>query len=168
MPEKDNIFKSKTKYEGLFVFRDFYKFAYEWLSEEANLLVIEKKYEEKIKGVVKEIVLEWNGTREVTDFFKFEFEIKMTLKKLVEKEILKDGKKIKTNEGSIKIELKGNLIKDYEGKFETNAFYKFIRGVYERWVIPSRIEEYKEKVIELSNEFLNQVKDYLDMEGNSE
>jgi len=165
MPEKDTIFKTKVKYDGLFNFRDFYNFAYEWLSEEANLSVIEKKYEEKLKGLVKEIVLEWNCTKEVTDFFKFEFEIKMTLKRLVEKEILKDGKKIKINEGSIKIDLKGNLIKDYEGKFETSAFYKFLRGAYERWIM-SRIEEYKEKVIELSNNFLNEAKDYLDMEGN--
>ncbi len=165
MPEKDTIFQTKVKYDGLFNFRDFYNFAYEWLSEEANLLVIEKKYEEKLKGLAKEITLEWNCTREVTDFFKFEFEIKIILKKLVEKEILKDGEKIKTNEGSIKIELKGNLIKDYEGKFETNAFYKFLRGAYERWIIPSRIEEYQEKVIELSNNFLNEAKDYLDMEG---
>ena len=40
-----------------------------------------------------------------------------------------------------------------------------MRGVYEKWVIPSRIEQFEEKLISDCDEFLSQAKAYLDLEG---
>src|SRR3972149_779782 len=114
MPEKETIFSSKIKSTGIFSFKDFYKFCYDWL-------------------------------REV--------------------EINQGGAKVKTNQGSVETEIKGILVRDYEGKFETSAFKKFLRGIYEKWVIPSAIEEYKGKISESCDKFLNQAKAYLDLEG---
>ena len=57
--EKDNIFSSKFKYSGLFDFRGFYAFCYEWLTDEFGLDVAETKYVEKIKGNTKDIEFEW-------------------------------------------------------------------------------------------------------------
>ena len=76
MPEKESVFSSKMKYAGIFSFRDFYKFAYDWLKEEASLKVIEDVYEEKIKGVEKEVLIKWTGAKKVTDFFKFQVEVR--------------------------------------------------------------------------------------------
>jgi len=50
MAEKDKIFSSKVKYDGLMDFKEFYKFCYQWLAEEAELDVVENKYAEKISG----------------------------------------------------------------------------------------------------------------------
>ena len=80
-------------------------------------------------------------------------------------EIDQGGTKIKTNKGSIEIKTKGVLVKDYEGKFETNALNKFLRSIYEKWVIPSRVMEFETKLAEDCDEFLNQAKAYLDLEG---
>jgi len=61
--------------------------------------------------------------------------------------------------------MKGIISKDYDGKFETTAFKKFLRSIYEKWVILSRIEEFEGKIIKDSDEFLSQAKAYLDLEG---
>jgi len=163
--EKDKIFSSKVKYEGIMDFKEFYKFCYQWLSEEAALDIIEKKYSEKISGDAKNIKVEWDGSRKVTDYFKFSIEVKFEVLNLTSVEITKDGKKLKMNNGSVEVTVKGTLIRDYEGKFEKTPMQKFLRGIYEKWVIYSRVKEYEEKLIGDCNEFLSQAKAFLDLEG---
>ena len=46
MAEKDTIFKGKIKQEGMFDFKEFYSFAYDWIISEGYDLT-EKKYSEK-------------------------------------------------------------------------------------------------------------------------
>ena len=64
-----------------------------------------------------------------------------------------------------KILWEGVLVRDYNGKFETTAFKKFLRSIYEKWVIASSIEHYEDKIIGACDEFLSQTKAYLDLEG---
>lgn len=166
MAEKDKIFSSKVKYDGIFSFEDFYKFCYGWLKDETGLTIFaEKKYKEKLKEDSKNIEIEWAGERELTDYFKFAMEVGFKIVGMTKVEIVQDGKKIKTNKGSIEISVKGTLLRDYKGKFEKTAFQKFLRGIYEKTVIPSRVEEFQVKVNEECDEFLSQAKAYLDLEG---
>ncbi|OGJ12184.1 hypothetical protein A3K62_02760 [Candidatus Pacearchaeota archaeon RBG_16_35_8] len=165
MSEKETIFSSKIKYKGIFLFKDLYKFCYDWLTEETGLDIVEDKYNEKLSGDMKEIVVEWTGSKDMTDYFQFESKIKITISELKKVEINKGGAKVEMNSGSVEIGMKGNLVRDYDGKFETSAFKKFLRSIYEKWVIPSRIEHYEDKIIGSCDEFLNQAKSYLDLEG---
>jgi len=166
MAEKDKLVSNKIKYDGIFSFKDFYKFCYDWLSEETGLLLSEKKYKEKLSGDAKNIEIEWSGFKEVSDYFKFEIEVKFNIIGLSNIEATNlDGKKIKTNKGSVEVSIKGNLIKDPKGKFEKNGFLKFLRGFYEKMIISSRVEQMEGKLIEDCDEFLAQGKAYLDLEG---
>jgi hypothetical protein len=165
MAEKDTVFSSKVKYNGIVDFPEFYKFCYDWLDQEVELDVAEEKYQEKISGDAKNIDIEWMGVRKVTDYFRFDVKITFQVLGLTKLEIVQDGRKIKTNKGSVEIKIKGILVKDYEGKFEVNATRKFMRGVYEKWVIPSRVEEFENKIIGDCDEFLSQAKAFLDIEG---
>ena len=165
MPEKDQIFSSKIKYDGIVSFKDFYRFCYDWLIEETELLVAEKHYKEKLKGDAKDIEIEWVGERKVTDYFKFQVKVVFRILGLKEVEITHGGAKIKTNQGSVEVKITGNLIRDYDGKFETTSHKKFLRSIYEKWVIPSRIEQFEDKLISDCDEFLSQGKAYLDLEG---
>ena len=165
MPEKETIFSSKIKYTGVFSFKSFYKFSYDWLKEETGLDLVENKYAEKIDGASKKIDIIWEGKKKLTDYFRFDAEVEIKADGLKEVEINQSGAKVKTNQGSVEVAIKGILVKDYEGKFETTAFKKFLRGIYEKWVIPSAIEEYKGKISSDSDAFLNQAKAYLDLEG---
>jgi len=40
-----------------------------------------------------------------------------------------------------------------------------MRGIYEKWIIPSRINEFESKIIGDCDEFLSQAKGFLDIEG---
>jgi hypothetical protein len=125
----------------------------------------EGTYKEKLSADSKEIEIVWTGFIKLTDYFRFDIEVRFMIRGLKEIEINQGGAKVKTNQGWMKINTKGVLVRDYEGKFETNAFNKFLRSIYEKWVIPSRIEEYEDKVAEECDEFLSQAKAYLDLEG---
>jgi hypothetical protein len=165
MAEKDKIFSSKIKYNGIVDFAAFYKFCYDWLKEETGLSISENKYTEKLAGDSKSITVDWTGTREMSDYFKFEAKISFNVAGLTSVEITQDGKKIKTNKGSIEIGINGTLVRDPKGKFEKTGFQKFLRGVYERMVIPERIEQFQGKIVGDCDEFLSQAKAYLDLEG---
>jgi len=165
MAEKDKIFSSKIKYDGVLSFKELYKFCYQWLTEETGLDVIENKYSEKISGDSKNIKVKWSGSRKVTDYFKFDIDVDFEVSNLTTIEIQRDNRKIKTNKGSIEISIKGTLIRDYEGKFEKTSTQKFMRGIYEKWVIYSRIKEYEGKLVGDCDEFLSQAKAFLDLEA---
>jgi len=165
MPEKESIFSSKIKFGGVFNFADFYRFCYDWLLDETNLIVSEDKYVEKLVGDGKNIDVEWNCFRKITDYFRFEVKINYRILGMTNIEVQKDGAKLKMNKGSVEVGVKGTLVRDYQGKFEKTSTQKFMRGIYEKWVIPSRVDQYEDKLIGDCDEFLNQAKAFLDLEG---
>ncbi len=166
MTEEDNIFKSKIKYNGIFPFADFYKFCFEWVRDETGITGLnETKYSEKLAGDSKNIEIEWEGTKDLTDYFRLKVKVSFRIVALVETEITQGTKKVKTNKGSIEVTIKSILQRDYKGMFETNGIQKFLRGVYEKIVIPERVDQFKDKIFADSDEFLSQAKAYLDLEG---
>jgi hypothetical protein len=169
MSEKDKIFGSSIKLVGFTNWRSFYKFCHDWLMDETGLdWLQEEKYEETLNGNQKDIDVKWAGPKKLTDYFRIWMEIKFEIRNLEEVEINKDGEKIRTNKGRFKISVSGYLERDYQGKFERSAFEKFIRGIYERWVIPSRIDQFEGKIFSECDEFLNQAKAFMTMEGQHE
>ena len=165
MAEKDDVFSSRVKFKGIFSFGDFYNFCYYWLSDDIGLRMMETKYTEKITGDSKTIDIKWRGEKEMTDYFRFDIEVDFRIDGLKKVEISQNGVKVESNTGSVEVKVKGILIRDYDGKFETSAFRKFLRGIYEKWVIKPRIDEFKIKISEDCDEFLTQSKAYLDLEG---
>lgn len=165
MVEKETIFSSSIKYTGIFSFKDFYKFCYEWLTEDTNLDIAEDQYKEKLTGDSKDITIKWTGSRKLTDYFKLEAKAKFEVKDLTQVEIARGDVKMKTNKGEIKLVLKGILIRDWQGKFERSGFQKFLKEIYDKWIIPSRIEQMEDKIIGDLDEFLSQAKAWLDLEG---
>ncbi|MBI2056957.1 hypothetical protein HYT91_01755 [Candidatus Pacearchaeota archaeon] len=165
MTEKKEIFSSKMKYDGIFSFSGFYKFCYDYLTEELGFAVAESKYAEKIMGDAKEIRIEWEGERKVTDYFKNVIKVEFLIMGLKNVEVQREGKKIQTNKGVVEIKTKGIIVSDYEGKYDTSPNLRFFRGVYEKWIIPSTIEQIEDKLVSHCDGFLGEAKAYLDLEG---
>ncbi|MFC1710629.1 hypothetical protein ACFLZJ_00515 [Nanoarchaeota archaeon] len=165
MPEEEIVFESKMKKDGIFTFKEYYNFCYQWIDEETDLDIIEKKYKEKLRGDSKEIQIQWEATKKMTDYFQFKMKVDFLVLDLKNIEVTKGNAKIRTNSGSVKAKIKGILVRDYEGKFERGAFRKFLRSVYEKWIIKSRIEQFEDRIIGDCDEFLTQAKAYLDIEG---
>ena len=165
MPTKNQIFASQIKYDGILDFGEFYKFCYDYLTSELGFDVIEDMYKEKVKADEKELNIKWNGTKRIDDYFKYNIKIEFRVFQLKKIEIEQSGKKKKTNKGLVELKLKGIIESDYRGQYETKPFLRFIRNVYEKWIIPSKIEVKEGTLIGSCDEFLGQAKAFLDLEG---
>jgi hypothetical protein len=164
MAEKDQVYKEKIKQAGLFDFKEFYSFVYDLLNGQ-EYDISEKKYSEKIVGEAKEIEIKWEATRRISDYFKFMIKLDWFITGMRKVKVKREGKEIEMNSGSVEINFKAILVKDYENRWEGEPFWKFLRGIYDRYVIRSRIEDYEEKLIIEVTEAISQCKSFLAIEA---
>ena len=162
--EKDNVLKGKIKQSGIFSFSDLYEFLYDWLTVE-GYRVVEKKYSEKILGDAKTIEIVWENERKISDYFKFHIKMEWMITGLKKIEVKKEDQKVTMNSGTVEIKFSAVLIKDYENRWENQPFWKFWRGVYDRYIIKTRIEEYEDKIEDEIKELIAQTKAFLALEA---
>ncbi|MBU1104071.1 MAG: hypothetical protein KJ600_05955 [Nanoarchaeota archaeon] len=164
MAEKEQIVKEKVEHNGLFDFASFYSFAHQWFKE-GGFGVTEEKYAEKTSGSSRDIDIEWKAMKDVSDYFKFEFKIKFEVKGLSDVEVEIDGEKKAMNKGKVSVDITGVLILDKDGKWETSPFSRFMRDVYNKYVVPARVAGMREEVSGNAQSFKEEIKAFLDMVG---
>jgi hypothetical protein len=164
MAEKDKIFDGKIKQSGIFDFKELYSFAYDWLSDQ-GYGITERAYGEQVTGDSKKVDITWEAKKKVSDYFKFFIKMDWQLLGLKSIKVKKDDKEISMNSGSVEIKFKAFIIKDYENRWEEQPFWKFLRGVYDRYVIRTRIDEYEDKIRAELGELIAQIKSFLAIEG---
>jgi hypothetical protein len=164
MAEKDVVFATKLKHGGLFNFKDFYSFVYDWLTEQ-GYSVSEGAYSEKVTGDQKSIDISWSASKKISDYFKFTISVSWMILGMKNVEVEKEGQKIKMNTGALEMKFKGVIVKDYESRWEDNPVWKFMRGIYDRYIIKSRIDEYESKLAGEVDELVSQCKAFLALEA---
>jgi len=162
--EKDQIIKEKLDHSGLFDFAAFYKYMHDWFRDE-QYGVVEEKYSEKISGNARDISIEWKAMKNISDYFRIEHGIKIDVSGLTEVEVEIDGKKKKMNKGKISLEIKGILVKDYENKWDAQPFWRFLRDVYNKYVIRARIDALEGKVVADVKAWKDTMKAFLELTG---
>lgn len=160
MAEKDTLFKGKIKQDGIFNFKDFYSFAYDWLNDQ-DYNVTETAYSEKVAGDSKEIEINWEAKKKISDYFKFVIKIDWRILGMKKVKVKKEDKEISMNSGMVEIAFKAVLVKDYESRWEDAPIWKFLRGIYDRYIIRSRIDDYEEKLLKEIDELIAQCKSFL-------
>ena len=113
MAEKDTIFSGKVQREGIFHFKDFYSFTYQWFVDE-RYKIIEKKYSEEITGDSKKVEIEWEAKKKISDYFRFLIEVRWIIVSMKDVEVQREGQKVKMNKGKPELKIKAILVKDYE------------------------------------------------------
>jgi len=164
MVEKDVVFTGKMRHVGIFDFKEFYRFCYMWLVDK-QYWVIEKNYTEKLTDKGKEVEIEWEAKRKISDYFRFVLKVNWRIIGMKDVEVQKNGEKIGMNKGDAEIKIQAILEKDYEHRWEGNAFFKFLRTMYDRYLVRGRIESYEFQIYGEGDEFLAQAKAYLALEG---
>jgi len=164
MVERDTIFEGKVKQTDIFDFKEMYNFLYKWLVDE-GYKVDEKNYSEKVTATGKELEIEWEAKKKISDYFRFVLKPKWRILGMTSVEVDKDGKKVGMNKGQVEIKVGAILEKDYEARWENSAFLKFLRGVYDKYIIRARVEGYEKKLFGEADEFLAQMKSFLALEG---
>jgi hypothetical protein len=162
MALKSTVVKTKIKKKGIFNYKDLYNFTYNWLKDR-GYGIKENEYTEKSAGGAKEIQLKWEAGKKVTEYFKNSISVNWHIMQLKDTEIERDGKKEKTNTGDLKLDIKADLVRDYEERWEDKRQWKFLRGIYEKYVIRTTVESYEDRVKEDAVDFVNDVKAYLEL-----
>jgi hypothetical protein len=165
MAEKDLLIKEKVEYSGVFSFSGLYKFVHAWLKDEEGYGVVEGKYSEKVGGSGREISVEWSASKGLGDYFKIELGIEFKASDLVDVEVEIDGQKKKMNKGKISVDMKGALIKDPKSKWEDTPLNKFLRDVYNKYVIPQRVDDREGMVKGNVKDLKEEIKSYLELSG---
>ena len=165
MVEQDKILEQKIKWKGIFHFKDVYNFLYRWLDDE-GYTIEERKYLEEVDGPIKKkIEIKWIAEKKISDYFKIEMKLDWRILGMKDIEVERDGGRVNMNDGSVEIKITGTLLKDYESTWETNPMMKFLRGVYEKFIIEGRVERYEKKVFDDLNKITEQAKAFLSLEG---
>jgi hypothetical protein len=164
MAKKDRIIKEKVEHSGVFDFKGLYSYVHSLL-EDGGYGVTEKKYVENISDSKRNINIEWDSFKEVSDYFKILMEVRIDVSNLVDVEAEIEGKKKKMNKGKIAVEFEAHLIHDYDGKWEGSMFKVFLRDIYDKYVIPHRVHNVEAKIVGDVVEFKESVKGFLGLEG---
>lgn len=164
MVERDRVLKGKVKQSGIFNFAELYEFLYDYLNDE-NYKVVEKKYSEKILGDSKQVEIDWECKRKISDYFQFLIRLQWQVTGLKKIEVKKEDQKVTMNSGTVEIKYEAVLLKDYENRWENQAFWKFLRGVYDRYIIRNRSDQYEDKIEEEMRDLMAQTKAFLALEA---
>jgi hypothetical protein len=163
MAQKKQVYKEKFKHTGYWKYKEVYDMMYDWFKERDYKLK-ENLYNEKILTNGKEVITKWEAEKKITDYFKFQIKADWHILGMKDVEIEVDGKKVKTNKGEVEIIFAGNLIKDYEKRWEDKPFWKFLRGVYEKYVVRETVDELEDELEDRVKEVIYDLKAFLKLE----
>jgi len=164
MVEIDKQSETKIKHDGIFDFKEVYRYLYTLLVDEQYDLE-ERVYTEKATQKGKEIEIAWIAKRKISDYFRFQIKVNWLILGMTDVEVTKDGQKLKMNKGSLELKFSCYLEKDYEHRWEGSAFFKFLRGLYDNYIVRSRISEYELKVMAEMDDIIEQIKAFLVFES---
>ena len=125
----------------------------------------EEKYNEKVSGNSKDVAVEWKCKKQISDYFVVEVAVKFEARGLTDVEVEIDGKKRKTNKGVIVTEIKGALIKDPSSTWEAKPSYLFLRELYNKYIVPGRIDTMEDKTKDDVRGFKEHLKHFLESTG---
>src|SRR3989338_4199173 len=134
MPKEDTIFdNTKIKYSGNFDYKEIYKKLYVWITQQGYSKPYEKKYWEKVKPDGKLAEFVWETTKTKDDYFKFTIEIKFN----------------------------ATLTRNFKAtwKNENGLMFK----IYEKYIIPDKIEEMKIDLYQDTNKLIEETKNYFNL-----
>ncbi len=160
MVQKKDVYKEKLVQVGYWNYIEVYNMLFNWLKDHGYTLT-EKMYKEKLSSGGKEILIEWDADKKITDYFKYRINLNWHILTMKDAEVEIDGKKVKTNKGELEIKFKGTILKDYEKRWEDKPLHKFMRGLYEEYVIRKTITEYEDDLEEVTKELITDLKAFL-------
>jgi hypothetical protein len=164
MAEKSNVYEQAVKHKGFFNYSDLYNFCYNWFKEEGYKLS-EDTYTEKLSGFGKEIQIEWKASKKISDYYKNVIEAKWHILGMNDAEVEIDGKKVKTNKGEVKIKISADLVRDYEENWDKKPMWKFLRGIYDKYIMRTTQDEYEDRLAKKTISFVEDLKSFLNLEG---
>ncbi len=149
-------------YDGLFDLHELYTLINQWLKDKGFDLR-EQKNQEHVKPSGKFIEVEMLPWKKITDYARHV--IRLNIRILNMKDIVteEDNKRVKLNQGRIRIVMDGYLDTDYEDRWESKPFYFFIRTLFDKFIYRTYTTQYEELLVENCLQLHSTIKAFLNM-----
>ena len=152
-PVKSNVPTHYIKYKGLFNFSDVMQSIRKWF-EENNYRFEEPKHQWKVPSEGVEAEIKMKGEHKINEYVRYDIDVFVRTFDMKEVEMVKEGQKIKTNDGRIAIEVSGAAVFDWQNRFHGNKFLQNLQDFFHKFIIKQDIGDWWEddifiKVIEL-------------------
>jgi hypothetical protein len=163
MAEETPISEARVKYKGIFEFDDYYRILYDLFTAQ-GYMVDEVKYRQKeAPDGSREVEIIWKCIKDVDDYTRFLIEVTTFIVGMKEIPVQRGEMKTVATRGDIEIRMKSVLVTDYQDRWETSPFLKFLKGVYDRYIYRSTFEGYKDKVREEMYLVENEIKAFFNL-----
>lgn len=146
----------KVSQDSTFDMQELYKLGRLWFDKH-NYDFYEKEYLSTQKEESKSASIKWEAERKVDDYIKFHIETRVKFKNLRDVQ----GKKKMLNSGEVSFTIEAYIEKDYESSWEKGFMTKFLRAVYDTFVLRSKIEKDKERLDREAKEFFHEIRTFL-------
>ncbi len=146
----------KVAQEATFDMQQLYKLGRAWFDKHGYDFY-EKEYISSQKEEAKNASIKWEADKKVDDYIKFHIEARVKFKNLREVQ----GKKRMMNTGEVSFSIEAYIEMDYEARWEKGFMSKFIRGVYDTFVIRGKIEKDKQRLDREAKEFFHEIRTFL-------
>lgn len=156
------VFDKEFSYEGLLSVKGFYRQARNWL-EEHGYGPFEAKHEEQIFEDNKQIFIEINGDKKLSDYVKIVWITKITFSHLEEVTIEQDGNSVRMHKGRVRCVNMVISNTDWDKTFEQNSFQYFLRVLIDKYVFKSYISRAEKRAKNDHAAFEQMLKSYLNM-----
>lgn len=132
----------RLSYNGSFDVIEFYKKVEDWIRENG----LEKETKKKLEHVIpKGKKIEWfiECWKNVADYAKTVVRMRALLNNVREVEVMKEGSKIKLNQGDVLIILDAFLETDIEGRWQQKPWFFFLSSLFDKfiWRVKEKFDE---------------------------
>ena len=163
MAEYNFVLKNQeVVYEGLFVVGELYQVINKFFKDKGYDWR-EVRHHEYLGDVSKFIDIELRPWKKVSDYASNEIRIHVLVSDMKDVIIEQDNKKINMQKGKVDISIDAVLITDYEGKWESNPTYYFIRTLFDKFIYKRYTERFDEDLKKDTLELISTIKSYLNL-----
>jgi hypothetical protein len=157
------IQRSIIRYNGLFDFDGMYAAITDW-AKNYGFMWHEVDYKHKVPspdGAEQEWV--WAMYKDVNDFVKYKYQLKVHMWDMQEVEVEIDGKKKTLTKGRIYFWIDGDMTYDWQGRFKGSRFKEWMGRFYEKTKDPE-LSEYWDTIKYRGLQLNALIKKYFDMQ----
>jgi hypothetical protein len=149
-------------YKGLFSVKELYRMIDFWFMEK-GYTKHELRVDEDVSENGKKIYMCKDPYRKISDYIKYVIRTEIECDNVIEVDVEKDGRTVRMNQGECAIFITGYLTTDYEKKWEKNALFYFIRGLFDKYVWKHHNYRGESGLIDECNHLATQVKAFLNL-----
>ena len=161
--EETKVLPTKVKYTGFFDVRNMYSLMYDVFTG-MGYAVVEDTYKSTLGGKGEDLELTWFCEKNVDNYTRFKIKI-FVLGLGIEKVKVKEGDvEVSKNKGYIELNITASIVTDWESKWETHPLLKFFKGIYDKYIYKDTFIQWKGKIVEETNIFVNEIKSFFGMQ----